>query len=408
MIERTSINQNGKAEKAILAGVCTQYMQIEQAEDYLDELAFLTRAAGAIPVAKFIQRLEKPVSSTYVGSGKVDEILEAVNALDADMVIFDDDLNPSQIRNLDKKLGVKVLDRSSLILHIFSTRARTAQAKIQVDLAQYQYLLPRLTGMWTHLSRQKGGIGLKGAGEKEIETDRRVIRTRISHLQKELKKIDKQNVTRRKNRGAFVRVALVGYTNVGKSTIMNLISKSKVLAEDKLFATLDTTVRKVFFESVPFLLSDTVGFIRKLPHHLVECFKSTLAEAHESDILIHVVDASHPHFEEHLKVVKETLHDLKMSEKTVLTVFNKIDKLNEDQRKQFEDSWYVKNFGPAVCVSAIEKENIDTFRSMLKEMILQKYRERPVNGYHFLHEPSYEEMAKEFAKMNGTPDVELK
>ncbi len=392
MIEtREKINHH-KQEKAILAGVCTSEMQFEQARDYLEELAFLVETSAAKAVKFFIQQLDKPVNSTYVGKGKLEEIKIAIEETGADMVIFDDDLSPSQIRNIDKILQTKVLDRSSLILHIFSERARTAQAKIQVDLAQYQYLLPRLTGMWTHLSRQKGGIGLKGAGEKEIETDRRVIRQRISRLQKDLKKIGKQEEIRRKNRDQFVRVALVGYTNVGKSTLMNLLSKSKVLAENKLFATLDTTVRKVYFYGVPFLLSDTVGFIRKLPHHLVECFKSTLAESRESDILIHVVDASHPHFEDHIKVVKETLQEMGLGERPVITVFNKIDRLEKVERERIEAHWMTKTHLPAVCISAKEKYNINQLRSMLTQLIIQEYQKKThlethpyLNGHSYFH-----------------------
>ena len=385
MIEKRSISKRGIQERAILVGLCTKDMTFEQAKDYLDELAFLAETAGAKAVRSFIQKLDKPVNATYVGSGKLEEIKMAIEEAEADLVIFDDDLSPSQMRNLDKHLNIKVLDRSSLILHIFSLRAKTAQAKIQVDLAQYQYLLPRLTGMWTHLSRQKGGIGLKGAGEKEIETDRRVIRQRISKLQKQLSKIDQQNSIQRKNRDFFVRVALVGYTNVGKSSLMNLISKSQVYAKDELFATLDTTVRKVYFHNIPFLLSDTVGFIRKLPHHLVECFNSTLTEAQESDILIHVVDASHPHMEEHLAVVKQTLRDLNMQNKTVLTVFNKIDCLEEEEKQRFLDSWYVKNHSPAVCISAATKWNLDHFRSTLTELLISKYRSKAYNGeYRFI------------------------
>lgn len=381
MIEREQIlGKHQQTERAILVGVCSENMEFEQAKEYLDELAFLAETAGAKAVRSFIQNLDKPQNATYVGKGKLEEIKQAIEEAEANLVIFDDDLSPSQIRNLDKFLEVKVLDRSSLILHIFSERARTAQARIQVDLAQYQYLLPRLAGMWTHLSRQKGGIGLKGAGEKEIETDRRVIRQRISKLKKELEKIDRQNLTRRKNRSEFVRVALVGYTNVGKSTIMNLLSKSTVLAENKLFATLDTTVRKVTFSSIPFLLSDTVGFIRKLPHHLIECFQSTLAEAQESDILIHVVDASHPQFEDHIKVVKATLRDLGIDEKTVLTVFNKIDLLEEKEREELEHTWYAKAHNPVVFISAASKLRLDDFREALTGMLVEKYQQKAHNG----------------------------
>ena len=362
MIERTKINQGLEPERAILVGVCTREMRFEQAREYIDELAFLTESAGGKAVRSFIQKLDKPVTSTYVGKGKMEEIKEAIEEADADMVIFDDDLSPSQIRNLDRSLGVKVLDRSSLILHIFSERAQTAQARTQVDLAQYQYLLPRLTGMWTHLSRQKGGIGPKGAGEKEIETDRRIIRERIATLKKQLEKIDRQDATRRKNRGEFVRVALVGYTNVGKSTIMNRLSKSAVLAEDKLFATLDTTVRKVTLKGIPFLLSDTVGFIRKLPHHLIESFKSTLAESQESDILIHVVDVTHPQFEAQMANVHDTLKSLDIKDETLITVFNKVDLLEEEQREKMLDHWLLKEHRPAVCMSARSGWNLESFQ----------------------------------------------
>ncbi len=405
MIGNGRKNNPHTTEKAILVGVCTSDMQFEQAKDYLEELAFLVETSNAKAVRFFIQQLEKPVNSTYVGKGKLEEIRVAMEETGANMVIFDDDLSPSQIRNIDKVLDTKILDRSSLILHIFSERARTAQAKIQVDLAQYQYLLPRLTGMWTHLSRQKGGIGLKGAGEKEIETDRRVIRQRISKLQKELKKIDRQEKIRRKNRDQFVRVALVGYTNAGKSTLMNLISKSKVLAENKLFATLDTTVRKVHFYGIPFLLSDTVGFIRKLPHHLVECFKSTLDESRESDILIHVVDASHPHYEEHMKVVKETLHDMGMGERPILTVFNKVDRLEKEERDRIESHWMTKSHLPAVCVSAKEKYNIDRLRNVLTQLIVQEYQQKThLETHPFLNGHSEYHYMDKKVLLDGTPE----
>ena len=377
-VQRKS-SQNRK-ERAILVGLCTRDMRFEQAREYLDELAFLTESAGARAVRSFIQNLDKPIPATYVGTGKLEEIRLAVEEAEADTVIFDDDLSPSQLRNIDKALGgeIKILDRSTLILHIFSERAQTAQARVQVDLAQYQYLLPRLAGMWTHLSRQKGGIGLKGAGEKEIETDRRIIRDRIAHLQKQLAKIDQQDATRRRNRSDHVRVALIGYTNVGKSTLMNLFTKAGVLAEDKLFATLDTTVRKVTLYGVPFLLSDTVGFIRKLPHHLIESFKSTLAEAHESDILLHVVDASHPQMEEHMANVQETLRSLGIEEgeRTILTVFNKVDLLAPEAQRHLEATWFGRAHSPAVFVSAAEKWNLDTLRETLVNLLADKYRAR--------------------------------
>lgn len=384
MIEKQQIELQ---ERAILVGICKRGQNFEQAKEYLDELAFLCETAGAKPVRSFIQRLEKPIGATYVGTGKLEEIGEAIEESDANLVIFDDDLSPSQTRNIDKILDIKVIDRSALILHIFSERAQTAQAKIQVQLAQYQYMLPRLTGLWTHLSKQKGGIGLKGAGEKEIETDRRILRDKISFFKKKLIEIDKQSETRRKNRGQFVRVALVGYTNVGKSTIMNLLAKDKgkVLAEDKLFATLDTTVRKVFFGPMPFLLSDTVGFIRKLPHHLVESFQSTLAEAKESDILLHVVDASHPALEEHIEIVKETLTDIGISGQKLITVFNKSDMVDEDRRAYLEESYYGFENSPAIFISAKDNWNIDKLRELLTKEIITDYKKRP-QKYYFLED----------------------
>ena len=388
MIERNSLT--GNAERAILVGVCTREMTFEQSKEYLEELAFLAKTAGARTMRSFIQRMNRPHQATYVGTGKVEEVKEAILVDEANLVIFDDDLSPSQIRNLSKAFDVKVIDRSSLILHIFSEHARTAQARIQVDLAQYQYLLPRLTGMWTHLSRQKGGIGLKGAGEKEIETDRRVIRQKISSLQKDLAKIDKQEATRRKSRDKFVRAALVGYTNVGKSTIMNVLSKSNVLAENKLFATLDTTVRKVSLGGVPFLLSDTVGFIRKLPHHLVECFKSTLAESKESDILIHVVDASHPNFKDHIVVVMNTLKELDIESKRAITIFNKIDQLAENERSLIESIWESDYGGKYISVSALKKINVDQLRDTIRDMVYATYQEKyPHGANHILNGQYY-------------------
>ncbi|MEO0897458.1 MAG: GTPase HflX [Bacteroidota bacterium] len=399
MIEKKKILTKQEPEKAILVGVCTREMDFLQAEEYLDELAFLAQTAGALTVQTFIQRLDRPHNATYVGKGKLEEIALAVEENEADLVIFDDDLSPSQIRNLDKAFGIKVLDRSSLILHIFMERAKTAQAKAQVELANYQYLLPRLTGMWTHLSRQKGGIGLKGAGEKEIETDRRIIREKITHLKRQLVKIDRQDTTRRKNRSQYVRVALVGYTNVGKSTLMNRITKANVLAEDKLFATLDTTVRRTALKGIPFLLSDTVGFIRKLPHHLVESFKSTLAEAQESDILVHVVDASNPNCEEHMENVKETLKSLGIEDKLIFTVFNKIDLLDDAQRKHLEESYVKKANVPAVCISAHSKLNLDELRGMLVEFLVKGYTRKQYNGtpHPFLEQYQYFKMAEEMA-----------
>ncbi|MFK7924582.1 MAG: GTPase HflX [Bacteroidia bacterium] len=397
MIERQTISKEGEMERAILVGVCTRQMEFEQAKDYLDELAFLAETAGARAVRSFIQKLDKPVNATYVGSGKLEEIRLAVEQEDANLVIFDDDLSPSQIRNLDEALEVKVLDRSSLILYIFSERAQTAQARTQVDLAQYQYLLPRLSGMWTHLSRQKGGIGLKGAGEKEIETDRRIIRDKIARLQKDLVKIDLQEQTRRKNRSEFVRIALIGYTNVGKSTLMNRLAKSEVLEENKLFATLDTTVRKVSLKGIPFLLSDTVGFIRKLPHHLVECFKSTLAESRESNLLLHVVDASHPHLEEQIEVVKQTLEDMKLQERPMITVFNKVDMLEPEVLEQLRSSWHADQNAPAVFISAAKNLHIEDLRELIIQELVKGYTAKSYNGqmHHFLIQHQYYQMTEE-------------
>jgi len=312
-------------EKAVLIGLITPTQDKDKATEYLDELKFLLETAGGVSMKYFMQSLPYPEPRTYVGSGKLIEIANYISENQIDIAIFDDELSPSQIRNLEKALKCKVLDRTTLILDIFAFRAKTSYAKIQVELAQYQYLLPRLTRMWTHLEKQQGGIGLKGPGEKEIETDRRIIKDKISLLKGKLKEIDKQKITQRKSREALVRVALVGYTNVGKSTIMNLLSKSDILAENKLFATLDTTVRKVVIENLPFLLSDTVGFIRKLPHHLIESFKSTLDEVKEADILLHVVDISHPAFEDHIQVVNKTLSELTVNDKPIFIVFNKID-----------------------------------------------------------------------------------
>ena len=319
------IETDKQQERAILVGIIYPGQDESEVDEYLDELAFLTETAGAEPIKRFIQKLDSPNPKTFVGTGKIEEIASYVEENRIDIAIFDDELSPSQLRNIEKELGCRILDRTNLILDIFAGRARTSYARTQVELAQYQYLLPRLTRMWTHLERQRGGIGLRGPGETEIETDRRIIRDKISKLKEQLKKIDMQMSMQRKNRGKMVRVALVGYTNVGKSTIMNLLSKSDVFAENKLFATLDTTVRKVVIGNLPFLLSDTVGFIRKLPHDLVESFKSTLDEVRESDLLVHIVDISHPGFEEQIKVVNETLRELGSSDKPAIIVFNKID-----------------------------------------------------------------------------------
>ena len=385
-------------ETAVLVGVITKQQSKEQSIEYLDELEFLAETAGAKTLTKFVQRLDRADSKTFVGSGKMEEIEAYVKEYEVDIVIFDDDLTPSQLRNIEKILDCKILDRSNLILDIFAARAQTAHAKTQVELAQYEYLLPRLTRMWTHLQKQKGGIGMKGPGETEIETDRRIIRDKISLLKKKLETIDKQMATQRGNRGAMVRVALVGYTNAGKSTIMNVISKSKVFAEDKLFATLDTTVRKVVLQNVPFLLSDTVGFIRKLPHSLVESFKSTLDEVREADILLHVVDITHPHFEEHIAVVNETLKEIGAADKPIILVFNKIDAFTFIEKDEFDltpierenysladlkNTWMAKNEnGETIFLSAITKENILEFRELLYQEVKKIHSKRyPYHTY---------------------------
>ena len=394
MIETTS-----KQETAVLIGLIYQNQDIEQVNEYLDELAFLVDTAGGIAVKRFIQRLERPDSRTFVGSGKLAEIKEYIEAESINIAVFDDELTPSQIRNIEKELQCKILDRTNLILDIFARRARTSHAKTQVELAQYQYLLPRLTRMWTHLTRQRGGMGMRGPGEKEIETDRRIIRDKITLLKEKLKDIDKQMTTQRKNREDMVRVALVGYTNVGKSTIMNLLCKSEVFAENKLFATLDTTVRKMVISNLPFLLTDTVGFIRKLPHDLVESFKSTLDEVREADILIHVVDISHSGFEEQIDVVKQTLSDIKANDKPYITLFNKIDaysfvEQDEDDLlpatkenlslDELKNSWMAKSNTPALFISAKEKENIDQLKDFLYEEVKRIHIKRyPYNNFLF-------------------------
>jgi GTP-binding protein HflX len=375
-----------KAERAVLVGIVTPGQTEMQTREYLEELQFLVMTAGGETIKTFTQRMQRPDRATFVGTGKLEEIKAYVKAEEIDIVVFDDELSPSQLRNIENELQLKILDRSNLILDIFAKRAQTAQAKTQVELAQLQYMLPRLTRMWTHLERQKGGIGMRGPGETQIETDRRIILQKISLLKERLKEIDKQNETQRKNRHQLVRVALVGYTNVGKSTIMNMIAKSEVFAENKLFATLDTTVRKVVIENLPFLLSDTVGFIRKLPHHLVECFKSTLDEVREADILIHVVDISHPNFEDHMETVNETLKDLGAIDKEIITVFNKIDQyvpLSNEEEEQapislsdFENSWMAKTSSPAIFISALKKENIEAFRSLLYEKVVAIHTQR--------------------------------
>jgi GTP-binding protein HflX len=378
-------------ETAILVGVISEHQTEMMASDYLEELAFLAETAGADTRAVFTQRLDVPHPKTFIGSGKLMEVKAYVDREEIDIVIFDDELTPSQLRNIERELQVRILDRTNLILDIFASRAQTAHAKTQVELAQYQYLLPRLTRMWTHLERQRGGIGLRGPGETEIETDRRIIRDRISRLKLQLTKIDKQMMVQRKNRGKMVRVALVGYTNAGKSTLMNLLSKSNVFAEDKLFATLDTTVRKVVVENLPFLLTDTVGFIRKLPTHLVESFKSTLDEVREADILIHVVDISHPNYEEQIEVVENTLRELGGGDIPVMLVFNKTDAFTYE--KKDEDDLTPSNRGnlslddhksdwkrshpEALFISALQKSNIDE----LKDQLYQKVKEIHVKRY---------------------------
>jgi len=376
-----------KQERAVLVGVITANESDERAKEYLEELEFLVETAGAKTEKIFTQKLQKPDRATFVGSGRLEDIKAYVTEEEIDIVVFDDELTPSQLRNIENELQVKILDRNNLILDIFANRAQTAQAKTQVELAQLQYLLPRLTRLWTHLERQKGGIGMRGPGESQIETDRRLILNKIDLLKDRLKAIDKQNETQRKNRHQLIRVALVGYTNVGKSTIMNMLAKSDVFAENKLFATLDTTVRKVVIENVPFLLSDTVGFIRKLPHSLVECFKSTLDEVREADILIHVVDVSHPSFEDHIRAVNDTLKELGALDKQTIVVFNKIDAYkpvqthSEDEQHtmtldDFKHSWMAKNNNPAIFISATERENIDEFRSLIYELVKDIHTKR--------------------------------
>ena len=376
-------------EKAVLVGLIQTDQTDVQVQEYMDELAFLAETAGAKTVKRFTQRLAHPDSRTFVGSGKLEEIKKYTTDKDIDIIIFDDELTGSQISNIEKTLGVKTIDRSDLILDIFARRARTAQAKVQVELAQYQYILPRLRGMWQHLGRLGGGIGSRGPGETEIETDRRIIKDKIALLRRRLQEIDKQSATQRKERGELIRVSLVGYTNVGKSTIMNLLSKSEVFAENKLFATLDTTTRKIVYEGTPFLLSDTVGFIRKLPHHLVESFKSTLDEVREADILLHVVDISHPQFEEHMGVVNKTLQELRAFDKPILTIFNKMDLyeaktfdewLNEDVKEEIlrdlKEKWERATDGNCIFISATERMNIDALREMILNKVREMYRVR--------------------------------
>jgi GTPase len=385
MIERKKI----VSEKAVLVGLVHKAQTETQVNEYLDELAFLAETAGAETVKRFTQKLPHPDSKTFVGKGKLEEIKNYVIAKGISLVIFDDELTGAQIMNIEKSLGVYTIDRSDLILDIFASRAKTAQAKTQVELAQYQYLLPRLKGMWKHLERQGGGIGTRGPGETEIETDRRIVKDKISLLRKRLAEIDKQALTQRKDRGEFIRVALVGYTNVGKSTLMNLLSKREVFAENKLFATLDTTTSKVVFENTPFLLSDTVGFIRKLPHHLVESFKSTLDEVRESDVLLHVVDISHAQYEDQMQVVLKTLQEMKCADKPVVTIFNKMDMYEQTQfdewledgvkemiLRELKERWEQDTQGHCVFISATERRNIDELRTKILDSVRTIYRIR--------------------------------
>lgn len=392
-----SIITKKEAEKAVLVGVIKQDQNESEVDDNLAELALLASTAGAEPVGRFTQKLYKPDSKTFIGSGKLEELVRYIKDKGINIAIFDDDLSPSQLRNIERIVNCRVLDRTNLILDIFATRAKTAHAKTQVELAQCKYFLPRLTGLWTHLERQKGGIGMRGPGETEIETDRRIIRDKISRLEKQLKKIDIQMATQRKNRGKLVRVALVGYTNSGKSTLMNLLSKSELFAENKLFATLDTTVRKITIGNLPFLMADTVGFIRKLPHHLVESFKSTLDEVREADILIHLVDISHPNFEEQVIVVNQTLNDLKIFGKPSIIVFNKIDAYSFIQKDEddltpstkenltldeLKRTWMAKKNDPCVFISAVKKTNIPELKEVLYKKVKTIHRKRyPYNDF---------------------------
>lgn len=386
-------------ERAVLVGIITQTQTEARAREYLDELAFLADTAGAKPEKLYFQRLDYPNPKTFVGPGKLEEIRAYVEENEIGLVIFDDELSPKQLRNIEGVLKVLILDRTNLILDIFAKRAQTANAKTQVELAQLQYMLPRLTRLWTHLERQQGGIGMRGPGETQIETDRRIILTKISLLKQNLKEIDQQMTTQRKNRGKMVRVALVGYTNVGKSTLMNLLSKSDIFAENKLFATLDTTVRKVIIENLPFLLSDTVGFIRKLPHHLVQSFKSTLDEVREADLLLHVIDVSHPNFEEQLEIVNQTLKDIDPKEKTMILIFNKIDAFtytpkDEDDLSpmkrenisldELKQTWMAKMHDNCIFISARDKQNIDQLKELMYNKIKAIHVERyPYNDFLF-------------------------
>jgi GTP-binding protein HflX len=376
-------------EKAVLVALMQPGQPERQVKEYLDELAFLAETAGAVTVKQFMQKLDHPDPRTFIGKGKLEEIRSYIQGRDIRVIIFDDELSGSQITNIEKVLDVKTIDRSDLILDIFARRAKTAQARLQVELAQYQYLLPRLRGMWKHLERLGGGIGTRGPGETEIETDRRIVRDKITLLRKKLREIDRQASTQRATRGELIRVALVGYTNVGKSTLMTLLSRSDVFAENKLFATLDTTTRKIVYENVPFLLSDTVGFIRKLPHHLVESFKSTLDEVREADLLLHVVDISHPQYEEQVGVVNNTLQELKAFDKPVIYVFNKMDRYEEDSfdpwlesgvkeelLRELRERWEGETHSACVFISATEKRNIDGLRQVLTDQVKALYKVR--------------------------------
>lgn len=400
------------SERTVLVGLVTRLQDERKTDEYLDELAFLADTAGAEPVARFTQRLDYPNPRTYVGTGKLEELRLYIEENDIELVIFDDELSPKQVANIEKELKVKILDRTSLILDIFAKRAQTATARTQVELAQYQYLLPRLTRMWTHLERQRGGIGMRGPGETQIETDRRIILDRISRLKDELQAIDRQKTVQRKNRGKLTRVALVGYTNVGKSTLMNLLSKSEVFAENKLFATLDTTVRKVVVENLPFLLTDTVGFIRKLPSHLVESFKSTLDEVREADVLVHVVDISHPNFEEQIEVVNKTLADVcGNSDKPVIMVFNKIDAFSYTPKDpddltpatrenvslpELQRTWMSRMDNNCVFISAKDKLNIEELKQKLYEKAREIHTERfPYNDFLYQKYEDLEDQAED-------------
>lgn len=403
MLEKKEINY----ERVVLVGLITQEQSEEKLKEYMDELEFLAYTAGAETTARFTQKLTQPDPKYFVGSGKLAEIRDFVQENEIETLIFDDELSPSQLKNIEKFMDIKIMDRTNLILDIFAQRAQTSYARTQVELAQYEYLLPRLTRMWTHLERQRGGIGMRGPGETEIETDRRIIRDRITLLKKKLEKIDRQMATQRTNRGQLVRVALVGYTNVGKSTLMNVLSKSEVFAEDKLFATLDTTVRKVVIGNLPFLLTDTVGFIRKLPTQLIESFKSTLDEVREADFILHVIDISHASFEDHMKSVNETLEEIDSKNKPTLLVFNKIDQFKQDFKEskndnnheqklytleELEKMWVSKSHNKSVFISAVKGTNIDKLRKVMYDEIKEIHETRfPYNNYLFNYYDHLEE-----------------